>query len=194
MSAPEHEDRPVRPGRPDRDRADRLVAGPGAAARRARRPRSSPAPAAPRRLAAVRRLDLADETTDDPAAAVEGADLVVIATPLSAYAEIGRRIAPALRAGAIVTDVGSVKGVVIRDLAPLLPAGRRFRPGPSGRRHRAFRAGSRVCRAVPRPLVHPDAAARDRARGGRQDHRAVGSGRHAGRDDGPPSITTRCWR
>jgi cyclohexadieny/prephenate dehydrogenase len=70
-------------------------------------------------LEAVRRLDLADEVTDDPAAAVAGADLVVIATPLSAYAEIGRRIAPALREGAIVTDVGSVKSVVIRDLQPL---------------------------------------------------------------------------
>jgi cyclohexadieny/prephenate dehydrogenase len=39
-------------------------------------------------LATVRRLELADETTDDPAAAASGADLVVIATPLSTYAEI----------------------------------------------------------------------------------------------------------
>ena len=52
-------------------------------------------------LATVRRLDLADETTDDPAEAASGADLVVIATPLSAYAEIGRMIAPALKEGAI---------------------------------------------------------------------------------------------
>ena len=51
-------------------------------------------------LATVRRLDLADETTDDPAAAAEGADLVVLATPLSAYAEIGRRIAPGAAATA----------------------------------------------------------------------------------------------
>src|SRR3954453_6060713 len=47
-------------------------------------------------LEAVRRLGIADETTDDPAAAVRGADLVVIATPLSAYEGVGRRIAPAL--------------------------------------------------------------------------------------------------
>ena len=45
-------------------------------------------------LAAVERLGLADAVTDDPAAAVAGADLVVLATPLSAYAAIGRRIAP----------------------------------------------------------------------------------------------------
>src|SRR5262252_4062659 len=55
-------------------------------------------------LAAVRRLALADVATDDPAAAAAGADLVVIATPLSAYAEIGERIAPALKDDAILTD------------------------------------------------------------------------------------------
>src|SRR5579863_9218423 len=73
-------------------------------------------------LATVRRLGLADETHDDPAAAVKGADLVVIATPLSVYAEIARRIAPALRDGAIVTDVGSVKGAAIAALGPELPS------------------------------------------------------------------------
>src|SRR5947207_13091052 len=72
-------------------------------------------------LAAVRRLAIADQTTDDPAAAVAGADLVVVATPLSAYAEVGRRFAPALSRGAIVTDVGSVKEAVIRELTPLIP-------------------------------------------------------------------------
>src|SRR4051812_18102472 len=72
-------------------------------------------------LEAVRRLDLADKTTDDPADAVRDADLVVLATPLSAYAEIGRDIAPSLREGAIVTDVGSVKSAAIDALLPTLP-------------------------------------------------------------------------
>jgi cyclohexadieny/prephenate dehydrogenase len=80
-------------------------------------------------LDTVRRLKLAEEVTDDPAAAVKGADLVVIATPLSTYAEIGKSIAPALKPGAIVTDVGSVKELVLRDLAPLLPAGVHLVPG-----------------------------------------------------------------
>jgi cyclohexadieny/prephenate dehydrogenase len=80
-------------------------------------------------LAAVRRLALADKITDDPAEAVEGADLVVIATPLSAYAKIGQRIRPALKPGAILTDVGSVKEAVIQDLQPHLPAGVHFIPG-----------------------------------------------------------------
>jgi len=94
-------------------------------------------------LAAVERLGLADAVTDDPAAAVAGANLVVLATPLSAYAAIGRRIAPALAPGTIVTDVGSVKGAVIRDLAPLLPDGVHFVPGHpvAGTEHSGPEAG-----------------------------------------------------
>jgi cyclohexadieny/prephenate dehydrogenase len=67
----------------------------------------------------------------------------VIATPVSSYAEIGRRIAPALRPGAIVTDVGSVKEAVIRDLGPLLPAGVHFVPGHpvAGTEHSGPEAG-----------------------------------------------------
>ena len=80
-------------------------------------------------LEAARRLGIADETTDDPAIAVRDADLVVLATPLSAYAEIGSRIAPALREGAIVTDVGSVKGAAIEALLPVLPGHVHFVPG-----------------------------------------------------------------
>jgi len=77
----------------------------------------------------VMELKLADQVTDDPAEAARRADLVVIATPLSAYAEIGLRIAPVMAPGTIVTDVGSVKAAVIRDLAPLLPQGIHFVPG-----------------------------------------------------------------
>jgi cyclohexadieny/prephenate dehydrogenase len=69
----------------------------------------------------VTELGLADHVTDDAASAARDADLVVLATPLSAYAEIGSRIGPVLKAGAIVTDVGSVKEAVIRDLRPVLP-------------------------------------------------------------------------
>ena len=80
-------------------------------------------------LDTVMRLGIAEEVTTDMAAAVKDADLVVIATPLSTYVDIGRVIAPALKPGAIVTDVGSVKGLVIRDLLPLLPAHVRLVPG-----------------------------------------------------------------
>lgn len=80
-------------------------------------------------LDTVLRLKLAEEVTDDPAVAVKNADLVVIATPLSTYVDIGKTIAPHLKPGAIVTDVGSVKELVLRDLAPLLPQGVHLVPG-----------------------------------------------------------------
>ncbi len=94
-------------------------------------------------LATVRRLELAEETTDDPAIAAADADLVVIATPLSAYADIGRRIAPSLKRGAILTDVGSVKQAVIRDLRPYVPEGVHFVPGHpvAGTEHSGPEAG-----------------------------------------------------
>jgi cyclohexadieny/prephenate dehydrogenase len=80
-------------------------------------------------LDTVMKLKLADRVTMDPADAVKGADLVVIATPLSAYPEIGAAIGPALKKGAIVTDVGSVKSSAIRDLQPSLPEGVSFVAG-----------------------------------------------------------------
>jgi cyclohexadieny/prephenate dehydrogenase len=80
-------------------------------------------------LDTVLRLKIAEEVTDDPAVAVENADLVVIATPLSTYVDIGKTIAPHLKPGAIVTDVGSVKELVIRDFVPLMPEGVHVVPG-----------------------------------------------------------------
>jgi cyclohexadieny/prephenate dehydrogenase len=119
-------------------------------------------------LAAVRRLEIADDTTHDPAKAVEGADLVVVATPLSAYAEIGERIAPALKDGAIVTDVGSVKQAVIRDLGPHIPRGVHFVPGHpvAGTEHSGPESGfaelfrDRWCILTPLSETIPEAAAR----------------------------------
>ena len=75
------------------------------------------------------KLGLCDRTTLDPAAAVAGADLVVLGTPLSAYAGIAQAIAGALKPGAIVTDVGSVKQAVIRDVKPHMPPGVHFVAG-----------------------------------------------------------------
>jgi cyclohexadieny/prephenate dehydrogenase len=80
-------------------------------------------------LETARSLGLAEAFTTDPAEAAQGADLVVICSPLSTYAEIGRRIAGVLQPGTILSDVGSVKGAVVRDLAPLLPPGVHLVPG-----------------------------------------------------------------
>lgn len=74
-------------------------------------------------------LDLAHQVVSDPAAAVAGADLVIICTPVGSYGVIGAAIAPCLAPGAIVTDVGSVKQSVIRDLGPLVPLHAHLVPG-----------------------------------------------------------------
>src|SRR5947207_388030 len=119
-------------------------------------------------LAAVRRLAIADATTHDPAEAAAAADLVVIATPLSAYAELGERIAPVLKNHAILTDVGSVKQAVIRDLQPHVPSGVHFVPGHpvAGTEHSGPESGfaelfrDRWCVLTPLPETAPEAVAK----------------------------------
>jgi cyclohexadieny/prephenate dehydrogenase len=69
------------------------------------------------------KLDLADSFTLDAAEAVDGADMVIIATPMGAYGTVIESIKAALKPGAIVSDVGSVKGSAITDLAPHIPDG-----------------------------------------------------------------------
>ena len=119
-------------------------------------------------LEAVRRLGIADVATDDPAAAVADADLVVLATPLSAYASVVKQIAPALKTGAIVTDVGSVKEQAIADLRPALPEGVHLVPGHpvAGTEHSGPEAGfaemfaDRWCILTPLDDSAPDAVAK----------------------------------
>lgn len=71
----------------------------------------------------VRELGLADVVEEDAAKAAEGADAVIFCIPVGAYAGVMARIAPHLKPGAVVSDVGSTKGSVVRDLSPLLPRG-----------------------------------------------------------------------
>ena len=65
-------------------------------------------------------LALADSVTGDPAEAAEGADLVILCTPVGAYEAIAKTIGPVLKQGAILTDVGSVKRMVIDVVKPYL--------------------------------------------------------------------------
>ena len=58
--------------------------------------------------------------------AVDGADLVVLATPVFAMDELLRAVAPRLRQGALVTDVGSVKATLAETLPGLLPPGAHY--------------------------------------------------------------------
>jgi cyclohexadieny/prephenate dehydrogenase len=77
----------------------------------------------------ARELGLGDSYDVDPAEAVAGADLVIVSVPVGASGEVARAIAPALRPGAIVTDVGSTKASVIAQMAPEMPQGVHFIPG-----------------------------------------------------------------
>ena len=74
-------------------------------------------------------LDLADQYVATPAEAVENADVVVICTPISAYASIAEAIAPHLKPGAVLTDIGSVKLAVVAAVTPHVPNGVHFVPG-----------------------------------------------------------------
>ncbi|MDX2306936.1 MAG: prephenate/arogenate dehydrogenase family protein [Hyphomicrobium sp.] len=74
-------------------------------------------------------LGLATKVFTTAAEAVEGADLVILCAPVGVYGEIAKEIGPRLAAGAIVSDVGSVKAAVVRDVNPHLPPYVHFVPG-----------------------------------------------------------------
>jgi prephenate dehydrogenase len=71
-------------------------------------------------VAEAQAMGVADLVTLDLKEAVEGADLVVLCTPLAQMKTLAAQMRPDLRPGAIVTDVGSVKGSVVAELEPLL--------------------------------------------------------------------------
>ena len=76
----------------------------------------------------VAELGLADQVVETNAAAVEGADLVVVCIPVGACGAVAQEIGPHLSPGAIVSDVGSVKSGVVRDMHPHLPSHVQFVP------------------------------------------------------------------
>jgi cyclohexadieny/prephenate dehydrogenase len=77
----------------------------------------------------IAELRLADIVVDSAAAAVADADLVIVCVPIGACGAVAKEIGPSLKPGAVVSDVGSVKGDVIREMAPHIPAGVHFIPG-----------------------------------------------------------------
>ena len=76
----------------------------------------------------IAELGFADQVVETNAAAVEGADLVIVCIPVGACGPVAQEIAPHLMKGATVSDVGSVKGSVVKDMAPHLPAHTHFVP------------------------------------------------------------------
>ena len=72
----------------------------------------------PEVVSEVIRLGLADSVTADAAEAVADADLVVMAVPVGAIGALAEQIIPAMKPGAVLTDTGSTKRSVIRDVTP----------------------------------------------------------------------------
>lgn len=91
----------------------------------------------------ARRIGLCDRICDSAAEAVEGADLVVLCVPVGAMGPVMEEIKDALKPGATVSDVGSVKGHVIEAVAPHIPEGVHFVPAHplAGTEHSGPEAG-----------------------------------------------------
>jgi len=119
-------------------------------------------------LELARGIGFADSLSNDPAEVVRDADLVVLATPVGSFAELAQTIAPHLKQGAILSDVGSVKTAVIRDVGPHVPDGVHFIPahpiagteqsGPSAGFAELF--DGRWCILTPPPGTNADAVAK----------------------------------
>lgn len=116
-------------------------------------------------LEAAKRLGVVDSFTTDPVEGVRGAGLVLVAVPVLKIAETVRNAAPGLEPGCIVTDAGSVKGAVIREVAPFMPKGVHFVPGHpiAGTEHSGVEAAfpelyaDRKCILTPAPETDREA-------------------------------------
>jgi cyclohexadieny/prephenate dehydrogenase len=75
------------------------------------------------------RLGLIEQGFVSPSEAVEGADLVILCTPVGLCGPIAKEISRSLKPGAILTDVGSVKASIVHDVAPHVPKGVHFVAG-----------------------------------------------------------------
>jgi cyclohexadieny/prephenate dehydrogenase len=78
--------------------------------------------------ARVMELGIVDRVVETNAQAAEGADLVILCIPVGACGAVAAEIADHLKPGAIISDVGSVKNAVVKEMAPHLPAGVHFVP------------------------------------------------------------------
>lgn len=113
----------------------------------------------------ARELGFCDRVTDTAAEAVKDADLIVLAIPVGAMETVTKDIAPHLKPGATVTDVGSVKRAVLNAVIPHLPNGVHFVGGHpmAGTEHSGPASGfaelfdNRWCLIVPPENANEDA-------------------------------------
>ena len=116
-------------------------------------------------LDSAKELGAVDEGFEDPCAAVEGADLVVLCTPVLMLSPLLAQIAGYLRIGAVITDVGSTKRSIVAAGESILPPSVRFvgsHPmAGSEKRGIGFAKADlyegAVCITTPTPRTDPDA-------------------------------------
>lgn len=121
--------------------------------------------------ARVMELGIVDRVVETNAEAARDADLVILCTPVGACGAVAQEIAGHLKPGAIISDVGSVKGAVVKDMAPHLPAGVHFVPAHpvAGTEHSGPDSGfaelfiNRWCILTPPEGTDPDAVEKLRA-------------------------------
>lgn len=119
----------------------------------------------------AREIGLCDRICDTAADAVKDADLVVLCVPVGVMGDVAAEIAPHLKPGSTVSDVGSVKKAVIEAVAPHLPDNVHFVPAHpmAGTEHSGPRSGfaalyeGKYCLIVPVPGSNRDAVARLKA-------------------------------
>jgi cyclohexadieny/prephenate dehydrogenase len=121
--------------------------------------------------ARVRELGIVDRVVETNVEAVADADLVILCIPVGACGPVAQEIAAHLKPGAVVSDVGSVKAAVVRDMAPHLPKSAHFVPAHpvAGTEHSGPDSGfaelfiNRWCILTPPEGTDPDAVQRLRA-------------------------------
>lgn len=113
-------------------------------------------------------LGLVDKVFETPGEAADGADLIILCVPVGVIGKVAEDIKDHLKPGAIITDVGSVKATVVRDIRPHLPEGVHLIPGHpiAGTEHSGPEAGfaelfeNRWCILTPDENTDPEALSR----------------------------------
>ena len=77
-------------------------------------------------LQKAKEMKIIDSFELDPAKACDDSDLIIFATPVGSFLEIAKKVRSSFKKSAIVTDVGSVKGRLVKDMEALMPEGTYF--------------------------------------------------------------------
>jgi cyclohexadieny/prephenate dehydrogenase len=119
----------------------------------------------PLTLARAEELELGTFYTESPTECVNDADLVIVSVPVGASGAVAQEISGAMKPGAILTDVGSTKASVIRQMQPYVQDDVHFIPGHpiAGTEHSGPDAGfadlfdGRWCILTPPPGTNAEA-------------------------------------